>query len=101
MRAACTDLSACLDGVDGFAFDLKSVPHTGQRTAVSDRRVPQVGQTWVFCDGVSGLIRAKIIPQNKIAYLYTDYTDDMERHGVSFNFSVGICEICVIRDKRI
>jgi hypothetical protein len=49
MRAAWTDLSSCLaEGMEGLGFGLKSVPHTGQRTAVSDKRVPQVGQTWVF-----------------------------------------------------
>jgi hypothetical protein len=40
----------------------RSVPQTGQRTAVSESRVPHVGQTCVFCDGLSGFIRAKIIP---------------------------------------
>src|SRR5512138_353859 len=48
MRAAWTDFSAWRGAADGFAFGLRSVPHTGQRTAVSDRRVPQVGHTWVF-----------------------------------------------------
>ena len=42
---------------------LSSVPHTRQRVAFSARRVPQVGQIFVFgVDVVSGLIRDKIIP---------------------------------------
>ena len=47
IRVAWIDLSACLaEGTEeDFGFWLRSVPHTGQRTAVSDRRVPQVGQT--------------------------------------------------------
>src|SRR5512143_234807 len=48
IRAAWTDFSAWRGAAVGLAFGLRSVPHTGQRTAVSDRRVPQVGHTWVF-----------------------------------------------------
>jgi len=46
MRAAWMDLSAGRGAAaDGFALGLRSVPHTGQRTALSDKRVPQVGHT--------------------------------------------------------
>jgi hypothetical protein len=49
MREAEIDLTAaCFCGAEGLAFALKSVPHTGQRVAVSARRVPHVGQTCVL-----------------------------------------------------
>ncbi len=47
---------ACFDGVEGLALGLRSVPQTGQREAVSDKRVPHVGQICVLPDGLSGLI---------------------------------------------
>jgi hypothetical protein len=37
-----------LFGVPALALPLKSVPQTGQRVALSARRVPQVGQICVF-----------------------------------------------------
>lgn len=52
--------------MDVFDFGPRSVPQTGQRVAVSESRVPHVGQTWVFWEVGSGVIRAKIIPQKKV-----------------------------------
>jgi hypothetical protein len=50
IRLACTDLStffaAFFCSSAGWADN--SVPHTRQRVALSLKRVPQVGQTWVF-----------------------------------------------------
>ncbi|PWB71744.1 MAG: hypothetical protein C3F07_13365 [Anaerolineales bacterium] len=48
MRLACIPDSAFLDF--GAAFAVNSVPHTRQRVAFSLKRVPQVGQTFVFCE---------------------------------------------------
>jgi hypothetical protein len=47
IRAAWMDGSD-LFGVPALALPLRSAPHTGQRVAVSDKRVPQVGQACVF-----------------------------------------------------
>jgi hypothetical protein len=44
------------------AVELNSVPQTRHRVALSLRRVPHVGQIFVFCVGVSGLIARRIIP---------------------------------------
>ena len=47
MRLACMPVSTFFDF--GAAFAVSSVPHTRQRVAFSLKRVPQVGQTFVFC----------------------------------------------------
>jgi hypothetical protein len=49
IRLACTDFSTCFEAfLSSFAFAVNSVPHTKQRVALSLKRVPQVGHTWVF-----------------------------------------------------
>lgn len=64
MRLACTDFSAFFTTF-GSGCVLNSVPQTRQRVAFSLKRVPQVGQTFVFVLEVgSGVIRARIIPLN-------------------------------------
>ena len=66
MRLACTAFSTFLAAFCcSTAFPVSSVPQTRQRVALSLKRVPQVGQTWVFCEDVSEVIRAGIIPLNK------------------------------------
>jgi hypothetical protein len=62
MRLACTAA-----GFLASTVGLSSVPHTRQREALSARRVPQVGQIFVFEVDVvdSGLIRVGIIPCSK------------------------------------
>jgi len=58
IRLACTALGFFISAVGP-----SSVPQTRQRVAFSVNRVPQVGQIFVTgVDGVSGLIRGKIIP---------------------------------------
>lgn len=52
IRLPCTALA----GFAGFSADPRSAPHTRQRVASSDRRVPQVGQSFVGVVGVSGVI---------------------------------------------
>ena len=64
MREAWMAFSAFLTAF-GSGLAPKSVPQTRQRVAFSLRRVPQVGQIFVFCcETFSGLIRAGIIPSN-------------------------------------
>jgi len=59
IRLACTDFSTFFTAFDsGFAPN--SVPHTRQRIALSLKRVPQVGQTFVLLELVSRLIRQKL-----------------------------------------
>lgn len=47
IRLACTDFSTFLAAF-GSGLALNSVPHTRQRIAFSLKRVPHVGQTFVF-----------------------------------------------------
>ena len=59
IRLACTDFSTFFTAFNsGFAPN--SVPHTRQRIALSLKRVPQVGQTFVLLELVSRLIRQKL-----------------------------------------
>ena len=55
IRLACTDFSTFFAAL-GSGFALNSVPHTRQRVALSLKRVPQVGQTFVLLELVSSLI---------------------------------------------
>jgi hypothetical protein len=59
MRLACTDFSTFFTALSS-GLALNSVPHTRQRIALSLRRVPQVGQTFVLLELVSRLIRQKL-----------------------------------------
>lgn len=63
MRLAWIDLSTFLTAF-GSGLEVNSAPHTRQRVAFSLKRVPQVGQIFVFDEVVSGFIRAEIIPLN-------------------------------------
>jgi hypothetical protein len=45
MRAAEMGVGTFFAAAGGLALVLKSVPQTGQRVAVSDKRVPHVGHT--------------------------------------------------------
>lgn len=66
-RLACTVFSLFLTDLGLLGCAVNSVPHTRQRRALSLRRVPQVGQTFVLLEVGSGLIRAEIIPSNRNA----------------------------------
>ena len=55
MRLTCTDFSTFFAAF-GSGLAVNSVPHTRQRVALSLRRVPQVGQTFVLLELVSRLI---------------------------------------------
>ena len=59
MRLACTDFSTFFAAF-GSGLAVNSVPHTRQRVALSLRRVPQVGQTFVLEELVSRLILQKL-----------------------------------------
>src|SRR5512138_942382 len=66
MRVAWTDFSAWRATLGAGAVP-STVPQTRQRVAFSLNRVPQVGQIFVFdCDGVSRVIRAKIIHHGRL-----------------------------------
>ena len=73
IRLACTDFSTFFAAFSS-GFAVNSVPHTRQRVALSLRRVPQVGQTFVLVLLVSWLILQK---------LYLDFSNVAVRRSCS------------------
>jgi hypothetical protein len=76
-----------------------SVPQTRQRVAFSPNRVPQVGQTFVFCEEVSGFIRWKIIPLKEGALFFGNSAFgalDVQRFLLQPTLPAGLCVSSII-----
>ncbi len=109
IRLAWTLVSAFFDFV--AALTVSSVPHTRQRVAFSLNRVPQVGQTFVFCDEGSWSIRAGIIPLNifhqfdrpfgLFPYKMATSTDDWVEVNQSSVVSARFLRLSLLRSEQM